>query len=36
VKTADGWRFKSRVHVWPEMKWTDRPEDMPPRKIEEE
>jgi hypothetical protein len=36
VKTPAGWRFKSRVHVWPEMKWTDRPEDMPPRKIEEE
>ena len=30
-KTAKGWRFKSRVHVWPEVKWTDRPEDMPPR-----
>ena len=30
-KTPDGWRFKSRVHVWPEIAWTDRPEDMPPR-----
>jgi SnoaL-like domain len=30
-KTAQGWRFKSRVHVWPEIQWTDRPQDMPPR-----
>lgn len=35
-KTADGWRFKSRVHVWPEVQWTDRPEDMPPRNLAEE
>ena len=35
-KTADGWRFKSRVHVWPEVAWTDRPEDMPPRNLAEE
>ncbi len=35
-KTADGWRFSSRVHVWPEIEWTDRPEDMPPRNIAEE
>jgi hypothetical protein len=35
-KTADGWRFKSRVHVWPEIAWTDRPEDMPPRNLAEE
>jgi hypothetical protein len=33
VKTAKGWRFKSRVHVWPEVKWTDRPQDMPPRNL---
>jgi hypothetical protein len=32
-KTAKGWRFKSRVHVWPEVKWTDKPEDMPPRSL---
>jgi hypothetical protein len=32
-KTPQGWRFKSRVHVWPEVEWTDRPEDMPPRDI---
>jgi hypothetical protein len=35
-KTAAGWRFKSRVHVWPEVQWTDRPEDMPPRNLAEE
>ena len=35
-KTANGWRFKSRVHVWPEIQWTDRPEDMPPRNLAEE
>jgi hypothetical protein len=35
-KTADGWKFKSRVHVWPEVAWTDRVEDMPPRKLEDE
>jgi hypothetical protein len=33
VKTAKGWRFKQRVHVWPEVKWTDRPQDMPPRSL---
>jgi len=35
-RTPDGWRFKSRVHVWPEIEWTDRPEDMPPRNLAEE
>jgi hypothetical protein len=35
-KTAGGWRFKSRVHVWPEIRWTDRPEDMPPRNLSSE
>jgi hypothetical protein len=35
-KTADGWRFKSRVHVWPEIEWTDRPQDMPPRNLADE
>jgi hypothetical protein len=35
-KTAKGWRFKSRVHVWPEIQWTDRPEDMPPRNLANE
>ena len=35
-KTATGWRFKSRVHVWPEIKWTDNPADMPPRDLEKE
>ncbi|MBN1237949.1 MAG: nuclear transport factor 2 family protein [Gammaproteobacteria bacterium] len=35
-KTADGWRFKSRLHVWPEIEWTDRPEDMPPRNLADE
>jgi hypothetical protein len=35
-KTAKGWRFKSRVHVWPEVKWTDRPQDMPPRNFANE
>jgi hypothetical protein len=35
-KTADGWRFKSRVHVWPEVQWTDRPQDMPPRNMADE
>lgn len=35
-KTPDGWRFKSRVHVWPEVEWTDRPEDMPRRNIADE
>jgi hypothetical protein len=35
-KTPAGWRFKSRVHVWPEVQWTDRVQDMPPRKLEDE
>jgi len=35
-KTAKGWRFKSRVHVWPEVQWTERPQDMPARKLEDE
>ena len=35
-KTPDGWRFKSRIHVWPEIEWTDRPEDMPPRNLADE
>lgn len=35
-RTADGWRFSSRVHVWPEIEWTDRPEDMPPRNLADE
>ena len=35
-KTASGWKFKSRVHVWPEIQWTDRVEDMPPRRLEDE
>ncbi|MGD2167979.1 MAG: nuclear transport factor 2 family protein [Gammaproteobacteria bacterium] len=35
-KTADGWRFRSRVHVWPEVEWTDRPQDMPPRNLADE
>lgn len=35
-KTPDGWRFASRVHVWPEISWTDRPEDMPPRNLADE
>ena len=35
-KTAAGWRFKSRVHVWPEVEWTDRVEDMPARKLADE
>lgn len=36
AKTPKGWRFKSRVHVWPEVQWTDRPEDMPPRNLADE
>ena len=35
-KTPAGWKFKSRVHVWPEVQWTDRVEDMPARKLEDE
>gem|GEM_PF-1392490 len=35
-KTAAGWRFKSRVHVWSEVEWTDNPADMPPRNLAEE
>jgi hypothetical protein len=35
-KTPAGWKFKSRVHVWPEVAWTDRVEDMPARKLEDE
>ena len=35
-KTANGWRFTSRVHVWPEIQWTDNPADMPPRDLEKE
>ena len=36
VRTPKGWRFKSRVHVWPEIRWTDNPADMPPRDLEKE
>jgi hypothetical protein len=36
AKTPQGWRFSSRVHVWPEVQWTDRPEDMPPRDLADE
>jgi SnoaL-like protein len=36
AKTTSGWRFASRVHVWPEIKWTDNPADMPPRDLEKE
>lgn len=32
-KTPAGWRFKSRVHVWDEIEWTDRVQDMPPRNL---
>ena len=32
-KTRNGWRFKSRVHVWSEIKWTDNPADMPPHPL---
>ena len=35
-KTAAGWRFKSRVHVWPEIQWTDNPADMPRRNLADE
>jgi hypothetical protein len=35
-KTAAGWRFKSRAHVWPEIEWTDKPQDMPPRNMANE
>ena len=35
-KTAKGWRFKQRVHVWSEVQWTDNVRDMPVRKLEEE
>jgi hypothetical protein len=35
-KTPQGWRFKSRVHVWPEVQWTDNPADMPPRNLADE
>jgi hypothetical protein len=35
-KTPAGWRFKSRVHVWPEVAWTDRVQDMPPRNLADE
>lgn len=35
-KTAEGWKFSSRVHVWSEVEWTDDPSDMPPRNLEEE
>jgi len=35
-KTSDGWRFKSRVHVWAEIDWTDDPADMPPRNLADE
>jgi hypothetical protein len=35
-KTPQGWRFKSRLHVWPEIQWTDKPQDMPPRNLAEE
>jgi hypothetical protein len=36
VKTAKGWKFKSRVHVWSEVNWTDRPQDMPKRNLADE
>jgi len=36
VKTAKGWRFKQRIHVWSEVKWTDKPQDMPKRNLADE
>ncbi len=36
AKAENGWRFTSRVHVWPEIQWTDNPADMPPRDLEKE
>ena len=36
AKTAKGWRFKQRVHVWSEAQWTDNPRDMPPRDLAKE
>lgn len=35
-KTPSGWRFKSRVHVWDEIEWTDRVQDMPRRNLADE
>lgn len=35
-KTASGWKFKSRVHVWDEIAWTDRVQDMPRRNLADE
>jgi hypothetical protein len=35
-KTPAGWRFKSRVHVWDEIEWTDRVQDMPRRNLADE
>jgi hypothetical protein len=35
-KTASGWKFKSRVHVWDEIEWTDRVQDMPRRNLADE
>ena len=35
-KTPEGWRFKSRVHVWPEIEWTENPADMQPRNLADE
>jgi hypothetical protein len=35
-KTANGWKFKSRVHVWDEIEWTDRVQDMPRRNLADE
>jgi hypothetical protein len=31
VKTAKGWKFKSRLHVWPGYDWPDTPAEMAKR-----
>ncbi len=32
VKTATGWKFKSRLHVWPGFDWPNTPAEMAKRR----
>ena len=36
VKSSKGWRFKSRLHVWPGFNWPDTPAGTPPRRADAE
>jgi hypothetical protein len=36
VKTATGWKFKSRLHVWPGFDWPNTPAEMAKRRADAE